>query len=214
MSLLRFFDDLIAPRGVKCLCCDVNSAGQLLCADCARGLLAVRVPSDEAGTAAVRSSLRYDGVAKDLVLKLKLEALADAAEPLADVMAETVKQMDLPDDTILTWVTMPTLRRLERGIDHGRKLCEALGRRTGFPVRQLLTRRGRVHTQRGLSGEERLNNLQGSLVCREKLNRPVLLVDDVMTTGATVSACTRALLEAGAPRVYALTATKTARLNK
>ncbi len=214
MNLLRFFDNIASPTGLKCLCCDTNSAGQLLCADCARGLQAVRLPADEAGTATARSTFRYDGIAKELVLKLKLESLADAAEPLADGMAETVGQMDLPDDTILTWVTMPTLRRFARGIDHGRKLCEALARRTGLPAQRLLKRRGRVHTQRGLSGEERLHNLQGSLVCRERLSRPVLLIDDVMTTGATMSACTRVLLDAGAPCVYVLTATKTTKLIK
>lgn len=208
MKWLRALDELIAPVGVKCQCCEELTGGELLCPTCQKGLEAMRLTPEDAGSGDAFSTFRYDGVAKELVLLLKEECDVSAAEALAEGMADTLKAMQPPQDTVITWVTMPGKRRRERGIDHGRELCEALGRRCGLPVKQLLTRTGYVHTQRGLSREKRLHNLSGTFACGEKLDFPVILVDDVLTTGATSSTCAEVLLAAGAHHVYVLTATK------
>ena len=150
----------------------------------------------------------YDGVAKQLVINLKEECQADAAQVLADGMYDLLQHANLPVNTVMTWVTMPKKRRVQRGIDHGYELCKALSERSGLPVKQLLQRTGHVHTQRGLSREKRLRNLSGSILCNETLNGPVLLVDDVMTTGTTAATCAEVLVKAGATRVYVITATR------
>jgi len=108
----------------------------------------------------------------------------------------------------LTWVTMPLLRRKKRGDDHGRELCEAVARHARLPAQQLLVRAGNGHTQRGLNREKRLQNLTKSIRCNRTIDVPVVIIDDVLTTGATVSACTEALRNAGATQVYALTASR------
>lgn len=204
--LLNLLEEIIWPRGVKCLCCDTFSEGKLLCRSCEKALQAMRLRENEA--AAHSSAYRYDGVAKQLVLLLKEDCVADAAKPLAMGMAEKIRGMSLPPDTVLTWVTMPDMRRKKRGIDHGRRLCETVAQELKLPVRQLLTRQGNIHTQRGLKREARLRNLAGTIICREQLASSVLLIDDVMTTGATAAACTEALLAAGAVHVYVVTATQ------
>ena len=208
LKWLRLLDELIAPKGVKCLCCVEWTHGELLCPDCKRSLEALMLPPEESVQGDVCSVCQYDGVAKQLVLLLKEDCCASAAEALAEIMVDGLERLQLPQNTVITWVTMPEVRRRSRGIDHGRELCEALSRRCGLPVRQLLTRTGRVHTQRGLSREKRLRNLNGTFLCSEKLDCPVLLVDDVFTTGATSSTCAEALLAAGAQRVYVLTAAR------
>lgn len=200
--------DLLAPRGLKCLCCDTESEGEYLCTDCRKALLSLRLSPEETQRGDLYCAYRYDGAAKQLVVSLKEDCLADAAQVLADGMYEVLRTANLPEDTILTWVTMPRKRRIQRGIDHGYVLCTALGERCGFPVRQLLQRKGKVHTQRGLSREKRLRNLEGTFFCDVPLNGPVLLVDDVMTTGSTASTCAEALMKAGATHVYVITATK------
>jgi hypothetical protein len=139
---------------------------------------------------------------------------ADAAAVLAQAMAEEIRGMNLPADTVMTWVTMPVQRFRERGIDHGRELCAAVSKLCGIPMRQLLTRQGRFKTQRGLHQDERMKNLNGTFVCTEELNVPVLLVDDVTTTGATVSVCAEALLAAGAPLVEVITATRVSHISQ
>lgn len=208
ISWLRKLEDVLWPHGLKCICCDEYAQGEHLCPDCRKALNELRLAPKQTGNDQVRSVFHYDGVAKQLVLTLKLDNVADAAFSLADAMADAVREMQLPSGTVLTWVTMPDIRRKKRGIDHGKCLCEAVASRVGLPVQQLLIRTGSVHTQRGLSREERLRNLTGTIAAREMIASPVLLIDDVLTTGATVSVCAEALLKAGAPAVYALTATK------
>ena len=208
MKWLSGVADVFWPRGLKCLCCDTMSEGEALCSTCRKALQAMRLAPEDAGADGIRSVFRHDGVAKELVLLLKLECLADAALVLAQPIAEEIQHMNLPLNTVLTWVAMPEARRKERGIDHGRIHCETVGQLSGFPIRPLLKRTGKVHTQRGLGREARLRNLNGTFLCEDRLLSPVLLIDDVMTTGATTSACASVLMEAGASRVYVLTATR------
>lgn len=209
MKRLHFLlTEVLWPRKLICLCCAENSGGEFLCADCARELDALRLdPSDRLVNSAC-SIWRYSGCVSRLILSLKLKCLADAAEVLADGMAEAVCDLALPADTVVTWVSMPQRRLRERGIDHGRILCEAVARRCGLSARQLLCRSKRVHTQRGLNREQRMSNLAGSVAAIGPVNVPVLLIDDVLTTGATASVCTQVLKRAGAPEVYVLTAAR------
>lgn len=206
MKLKEVLEDVFWPRGIACLCCNELIDGGILCTNCQDALNAMRVKSHEQGD--IRSTYYYDGMAKELVVMLKFECVEDAAQVLAEAMVEEIRCMNLPDDTVITWVTMPKKRLRERGIDHGRTLCEAVSKLCGLEVRRLLMRQGRFCTQRGLSQEARLKNLNGTIICTEKVDVPVLLIDDVTTTGATASVCADALLAAGAPRVEVLTATR------
>lgn len=207
-QLLTLLDDLLAPRSVKCLCCDARSEGEMLCPDCKTALYAMRLDPEEGSRGNIHCAYRYDGVAKQLVVSLKDQCVSDAALVLAEGMLDIVRRMQLPPETILTWVTMPLRRRKRRAIDHGYELCKAMGDLCGLPVKQLLYRKGSPHTQRGLSRERRLRNLEGTFQCNERLTGPVLLVDDVMTTGSTAAVCMEALMMAGASQVYVITATK------
>ncbi len=189
------------PRGMACLCCGEASSGALLCEDCQRELDTLRLPDDAAAV------WQYEGCARQLVIGLKHRCMADCAEVLAEGMAGRIRLMDLPPDTVLTWVTMPDKRRRERGIDHGRTLCEAAAVRLHLPARQMLTRTRSIHTQQGLNRAERLANLSGTFRCEGPIATPVLLIDDVTTTGATLQACSEALRRAGCPAVYVMTAT-------
>lgn len=200
--------EVLWPRGMVCLCCSELSEGELLCPVCAEGLKAMRFAPHERSHGMAQSVYRYDGIAKKLVILLKSECAADAAIALAEDMAAALRDMELPPDTVMTWVSMPEIRRRKRGIDHGRKLCEAVAESAGLEVRQLLDRTRNVHTQRGLNREARLKNLAGTFACRESIGYPVLLIDDVMTTGATAEQCAAVLREAGATQVYVLTATR------
>ncbi len=202
---LARLEEFLWPRGIQCLCCEERAKVGLLCPDCHQQLRQLRLPLQNG---AVQAAWAYSGCARRLVLGLKENCMADCAAVLADGMAEVIQEMELPPNTVLTWVTMPEQRRRKRGIDHGMLLCQAVADRTGMAARELLLRTGAGHTQRGLSGAERRQNLSGRFQCREHLNGPVLLIDDVLTTGATAQICTEALLKGGAEAVYVLTATR------
>ena len=216
----------VYPRRTLCLLCAGLSHGEFLCEDCRERLDALRLTGPlcpECGhpvedgdcrfchgqsLCRMRSVWRHEDAALMLVHRLKYQAVADCALPLARGIADQAQTMDLPPDTVVTWVTMPRRRLRERGIDHGRYLAEETARLLGLACRPLLTRQGEGHTQHGLSREERLKNLAGAFACGEQLYGTVLLVDDVMTTSATASRCAACLLEAGAREVVVITATQ------
>ena len=204
-NLFARIEEVLWPRGVICLACSERSRGEYLCPECREALNAARI-GDSDGSA--QSIWRYEGVAKKLVHTLKFNCVEDAATVLAQEISSHVKRMNLPQDTVFTWVTMPVKRYRERGIDHGRTLCENAAQIAGFSSRQLLVRTRRVKRQLGLSREERIKNLQNAFSCVEDVPQSVLLIDDVMTTGATTAVCVQALKDAGAKQVYVLTATK------
>lgn len=209
MMILKRLDalmmNLIYPRRTACLICGRPSRGRWLCPVCTEDLENQRLPE----TPDRRAVFVHSGAARELIHRLKYSGLSDAAEALAEPMADLARSLSLPKDTVITWVPMPAERLRERGIDHGRTLAEALARQVGLPVRGLMIRQGRGrHTQQGLSREERLRNLSGAFMPVAGVPRHVLLVDDVMTTGATAQACTVCLMSDGAEMVTVITATQ------
>lgn len=117
--------------------------------------------------------------------------------------------LTLPPETVVTWVTMPRRRLRSRGIDHGRLLAEAVAAELGLPCCQLLNRRNdrsRAQAQMNLTG--RLQNLTGAFSPDHAMDFPVLLVDDVLTTGTTARRCADALRQGGATGITVLTVTR------
>ncbi len=101
-------------------------------------------------------------------------------------------------------VPTPWTRLLWRGFSFPHLLAEALSRRVGVPVRPVLSMR-RGARQATLDARERSQNLRGRVRCRVAISGAVVLVDDVMTTGATATACATELLGSGAHAVHLLT---------
>jgi len=201
--------DFIWPEGVFCLSCQMLSRGEALCPACQKELHRLCLDTEEDDESVFfRAAWRHDGPARTLVLRLKHRNEAAAARVLAQGMAQAARRMALPPGTVLTWVPMPTRRQRMRGIDHGFCLASALGKELGLPVRPLLRRTRSTAIQARLDRQQRRTNLLHAFGALEAIDFPVLLVDDVYTTGATANACTEALLAAGAPWVKVITATQ------
>lgn len=99
-------------------------------------------------------------------------------------------------------------RRLERGFNQSELLAEAVARRYGQRPVHAIRRRRHTEAQAGLSNAGRRTNVAGAFAVVRKdavAGRRIILVDDVMTTGATAAACARALKRAGAQRVVLIT---------
>jgi predicted amidophosphoribosyltransferase len=178
----------------------------VICMRCARRL-AEATPLNGPGAAGLDrawSAAPHDRVARQLVAALKFRRLL----PVADLIAERICWLapaSLLSGTIVP-VPTATLRTLRRGFDPATEIGLALAERTGAPLATCLTRRGGAR-QVGKSRAQRLGQPPRFRVCGEA-PRSVLLVDDVMTTGATLSASARALRAAGAVRVVAITFTR------
>lgn len=110
----------------------------------------------------------------------------------------------LPDNVVLVPVPTATGRVRQRGYDQALLLTKELSRHTGLPYRKLLTRRGQAH-QVGADRTTRKQQLAGAYAAKSAKGLRVVLIDDVMTTGATLEAAASVLQKAGASQIDALT---------
>jgi predicted amidophosphoribosyltransferase len=175
----------------------------IVCTRCARRL-ADAEPLGSAGPPGIDrawSSAPHEEVARSLVTALKFRRLLPVAELMADRI-QWLAPSDLLSGTIVPVPTAP-LRSMARGFDPAAELAAALAEKTQLPIASCLARRG-VGRQRGKRRAQRIGH-PPRIRTVGAVPRSVLLVDDVLTTGATLSSCAQALRTAGAVRIAAVT---------
>jgi ComF family protein len=147
-----------------------------------------------------RAPFRYEGAARTAIHRLKFSGWRDVAGAVAASIAAAPG--GLPPVDVVTWVPLARRRLATRGYDQARALAVALGRRLDVPVARLLRRTVATGPQAARSGAERRSAMAGAFTAVRSIPPRVLLVDDVLTTGATVAACADALRAAGAREVH------------
>jgi len=155
---------------------------------------------------ALHAALTYEGVGRELVARLKYR---DARAAVGWLAATMVQAMPAPlPGTVVTWAPTTAARRRHRGFDQAELLARAVARRAGLPTRATLLRAaGPAQTGRDLAHRTHPTGFRARH--RVPRARPVLVVDDVVTSGATLAAAGRALVAAGAWPVTGLVAAVT-----
>lgn len=197
MAKIRF------PKEPLCPGCGGELTGILeVCADC---LKAPKRPWTKAIAA-----MRMEAGAEDLVYKFKYRNRPELARPLGAIAAEALARSKLKADAIcptpLHWT-----RLLTRGYNQAALLSEEISARSGIPVVHALKRVRPTGHQARLKRDARFENLKGAFSVPDSTpceKRTILLVDDVMTTGSTLSAAANALLAAGAKEIFVLIAAR------
>ncbi len=190
--------------GAACAKCGVPLVGDAsdteICESCLR-----HPPAWQRGAAA----LVYRGAARRMVLGLKHSDRVDMAQPLARWMAKAGERVIAESDLIAP-VPLHWRRLLKRRYNQSAELARALARLSGKPaVPDLLLRQRATIAQRQMSRAERAANQSGAITANPRhavtlRGRSVLVIDDVLTSGATLGTCTEALLGAGAAHVNVL----------
>jgi ComF family protein len=173
------------------------------------GILSMQAIADPPAYTRARAAVRYDDVARTLVHALKYGDRLDLAPVMGRWMARAGREL-LSDTDIIVPVPLHWRRLWARRFNQSALLAKILSGIAGRPVGyQSLKRVKATPQQVGLSRAERALNVQGAFKVMpdgkaEIARRRILLIDDVLTSGATVDACTRALLRAGANSVDVL----------
>lgn len=202
------------PRLLRTLfpptCPVCGSLGAALCRSCWAGLRTAPAGALPEGLDRCRSLLSYEGTGRELLARLKYRNARSPIPWLAAAMARLVAGVvaDLDVD-VVTWAPTTPGRRRARGYDQAEILARAVAHDLSLPCRRILAR-GPGPPQTGRNRHDR--GVGPRFTCGAGAARgAVLLVDDVLTTGATLSAAARALRAAGAVTVVAVTAGRTPR---
>ena len=163
----------------------------------------------------------YEGLVKQLVLKAKYNSLIDIPKELIDYGLLSVKENEhrfskfteflFDEKTVLSYVPLHKKRKRRRGFDQAKITAEHLAKRTNKEVVNLLKREKETKSQTELRDKEErfLNTKDAFSFISGGEAEQVVLVDDVLTSGATAKECTRALKQNGVKKVWLLTLTKT-----
>jgi ComF family protein len=187
------------PRVIPPLCprCGLPQSSPNLCPACLGG---------QAEIDGIRAPFRFEGVVRQAVHQLKYRNLRALAGLLAQLLNDYLLDNPLPGD-VLVPVPLHPKRLRERGYNQSRLLAGELGKLADLPVVDdcLVRERHSLPQARTASVVERRGNVAGAFACRRRLEgEPVILIDDVATSGATLDACARALKAAGASSVWGL----------
>jgi ComF family protein len=163
-----------------------------------------------------RAAFRYEGSAAALVKRLKFSDRPELARLLAPFMVRAGQDV-LRANALLVPVPLHRRRLLGRRFNQAAELCRAMARETGNEiVFQAVQRVKATRPQIGLTRRNRKRNLKGAFTVPKSMKdqiqgRSLVLVDDVLTTGATVEAMSETLRQAGAGRIYVLTLARVVR---
>ena len=156
------------------------------------------------------AALAFEGRGRDLVLRFKDAGLRALSEPAAGIVATIVPR---PECDLVTWVPADRWRTIQRGYHPPQMLAGGLAQRWGVPARALLRAAPIRRPQRGLDHAARRRNVRGAFRPLAGVGgERVVLVDDVFTTGATLSACGTALRRGEAGAVAAVSLARVVRM--
>jgi ComF family protein len=155
----------------------------------------------------VTSAAIYETPLREAIHAFKYDGVPDLAAPFAQMVYDAWQQ-SIQQAEVIVAVPLHPMRKHERGYNQSELLAQHLGELAGVRTDMRLLRRIRYTSQQAQLGPaERKLNVQGAfLAVRERTSgRSIVIVDDVLTTGATLSECATALLNAGAQSVSAIT---------
>jgi ComF family protein len=193
-------DVFFPPRCVFCGARGVRGT----CASCAARLPRQPKQRREGTFGVCAVPLRYEGRAREAILRFKFRGGRGAAEGFGALLAQAAAEELGGTFEVVTWAPVSRRRERERGYDQSFLLARAACRLWDTAPARLLVKRRHTPPQSGLSAAERRANVLGAYeACApERLqNARVLLVDDIVTSGATLTECVRVLRDAGAASV-------------
>ena len=213
MKIFDFLLDIVFPN--RCgFCGDFISWDKLSCENCINKLEPTDnyLREDDFGNFTLcASTVEYTGTAKDGILNFKYHKGTNTAKYFLPSLVKNIGNNGILDEIdLITAVPMNRKRVEETGYNHAEVIAKLLAKSLGVGCNfKILGKNKSTHHQHDLTRRERLNAVKGSYYLKTKSSdikgKTILLCDDIITTGATLSECSRILLNAGAKKIYCAT---------
>lgn len=194
--------DIIYPPKNKCITCDNEFIG--LCPICKRKVMRVQEDSR------ILSYGYYSGVIKKLILEFKYKKNFTAGNILSDYLYELINENNIKADVIF-FIPSSTKALKDRGFNQCEFMAQRISKRLNIPICRDIFKSKNIKEQKTLSKEERLKNIVGAFDVKSNKNikdKNIILIDDVITTGATLFECEKLLIKNGANDIKILTVAK------
>jgi ComF family protein len=205
---MRFFAALweaLFPYIPRCVVCGTEKdVIAYLCPSCAAEMDAVRMGQTNAADIDAYAAYHYDGPAARIVQSFKYGGNRWLSAFMAQAMLSAVTETHTVFDCIC-YVPLHPKKRRKRGFDQAELLAQRIAGLSGKPYITAIKRVRNTPSQTKLNATERKENMRGAFEAAKAVQGRVLLVDDVLTTGATVAECVVVLKAAGAQSVTVLT---------
>lgn len=217
----KFWIDFLYPN--RCACCDELIAWDAFCcAECEQKLPYAGVYCKQCGKHdciceredfnkqydACVTALAYEDIAKDGILRCKLEGLTNLPQMLVPALCEVVRKISAPE--IVCYVPMTHAQQSQRGFNQARDIARISAKQLDLPLLDgVLRKTDSTLQQHALSRQARLAAVRGAYTAGKHIDavrgKCVLLCDDIITTGSTLNECARLLRQGGASKVLCLT---------
>lgn len=195
--------NIIYPIEEKCMVCDEDGFIGI-CPSCKSRINKAK------NEGSILSYGFYGGILKSLILKFKYESNYNVGYLLANFLIEIIRESEIDID-IICYIPMIRKDERKRGFNQCKLIANEIGYNLNIPVSNCIKKVKHTKEQKKLTKEERIKNLIGAfeVTSNEDIkNKRVLLIDDVMTTGATIGECTKILKKSGVKEIIVLTIAK------
>lgn len=207
--------EILCPSKEICFSCREKSDSEVsLCKECISKLKYVSTVQElkvkPCGFIRCHSVTFYCGIIKDMILRLKYKGDFEAGEALAFLMYMKLQKINMNID-VVTYVPMFRKDEKRRGYNQSHYLAKEISRLGSLNTKKLLIKIKSTKDQIGLSSEERNENIKGcfkAVNLKHIENKSILLIDDVFTTGSTVSEAAKILKKAKCKEIIVLTVAK------
>ncbi|MDP2812276.1 MAG: phosphoribosyltransferase family protein [bacterium] len=212
-KFLNYLLDFVFPK----FCLGCQQEGSFCCQKCLDELQILPPepnpwPEQKNSFEACYVCLNYQNKLIEKIIKnYKYKYLENLSDYLVEILAKQFNNLNLKDELIITNVPLNKAKKKQRGFDQTEILAKKLAIKLNYQYQPLLIRHKKTKTQAKLSKiarEENLKNAFSPINPSLKINSPVLLIDDIATTGATLNSATKIIKELGAEKVICLVLAK------
>ena len=213
MKIIDAVLNLLYPR--RCAFCHkLIEDGDLICRECRRKYTrsdAIDQKMKVTGTAGCYAPLFYEGDVRSSLLRYKFQGQHAYAAVYGEFLSKCIDENKISCD-IITWVPLSRQRLRSRGYDQAKLLGEEIAQRTGFAIAPLLKKvrntQAQSRTGDAVSRRANIKDAYTAINADQMIGKSVLLVDDIVTTGATLAECAKTLKAAGAGEILCLAVAK------